>query len=109
MDKELSVRALGLIAERFRVLSEPVRLRIVHRLNDGELSVSELTNALELSQPNVSRHLKILQDAGIVRRDPRGNAVYYSIADESIFKLCDVVCSSLSERIREQAGVFALA
>ena len=53
------------------------------------------TELVEASQPNVSKHLKILQDAGILNRQQKGNAVYYSIADESIFELCDVVCNSL--------------
>lgn len=105
--KNLSPEALNLIANRFKVLSEPVRLRILHLLQDGEKSVTELTGAIETSQPNVSKHLKLLQDAGILKRQQRGNTVYYSIADESIFKLCELVCDSLEEKFKNQAEMFA--
>ena len=105
--KNLSIEALELIAYRFKILSEPIRLRILHELQEGERSVTELTSAVETSQPNVSKHLKILQDAGVVKRQPQGNTVYYSIADESIFTLCETVCSSLETRLRNQAEIFA--
>jgi DNA-binding transcriptional ArsR family regulator len=105
--KNLSNEALELIASRFKILSEPIRLRILQTLQDGEKSVTELTEAIESSQPNISKHLKILQDAGIVKRQPQGNTAYYSIADESIFTLCEVVCGSLESRLRNQAEIFA--
>ena len=105
--KNLSNEALELIANRFKILSEPLRLRILQTLQNGEKSVSELTEEVETSQPNASKHLKILQDAGIVKRQPQGNTVYYSIADESIFTLCETVCSSLETRLKNQAGIFA--
>lgn len=108
MKKNLTPEALGLIANRFKVLSEPLRLRILHLLQDGEKSVGELTNAIETSQPNISKHLKLMQDAGIVKRQQFGNTVYYSIADESIFTLCEVVCNSLEERLKNQYEIFSL-
>jgi DNA-binding transcriptional ArsR family regulator len=97
---------MELIAERFRILSEPVRLRILHLLNEGELSVNMLASLLETSQPNASKHLKILQDAGIIGRRQDGNSVYYSIIDSSIFDLCELVCGSLETRFRANAEVF---
>lgn len=105
--KNLSPEALKLIANRFKVLSEPLRLQILHELQKGEKSVNELTEAVETSQPNVSKHLKILQDAGILTRRQYGNTVYYTIADESIFTLCELVCDSLQERLKNQAEIFA--
>jgi ArsR family transcriptional regulator len=108
MSKKLSPQALDLIANRFKVLSEPLRLRILHLLQDSEKSVGEITEAIETSQPNVSKHLKILQDAGILKRAQKGNTVFYSIADESIFPLCDLVCNSLEERAKIQAEILAL-
>lgn len=107
--KNLSTEALELIANRFKILSEPIRLRILHELQDGEKSVTELTEAVETSQPNVSKHLKILQDAGVVKRNQQGNTVYYSIADPSIFTLCETVCGSLETRLRNQAQIFSLS
>lgn len=106
MSKKLSTEALILIADRFKVLSEPLRLRILHLLQEGEKSVGELTDAISTSQPNVSKHLKILQDAGIVKRNQVGNTVYYSIADQSIFTLCEAVCDSLEDRLKRQADIF---
>jgi DNA-binding transcriptional ArsR family regulator len=107
MKEQLSPKAMDLIAERFRILSEPVRLRILHLLRDGELSVNALTVSLGTSQPNASKHLKILQDAGIVGRRQDGNSVYYSIIDSSIFDLCELVCGSLEMQFRANAEVFA--
>lgn len=107
--KSLSNEVLDLIAARFKVLAEPLRLRILHMLQDGEKSVNELTELVAASQPNVSKHLKILQEAGILNRQQKGNAVYYSIADESIFELCEVVCNSLEKRLDNQARILALA
>jgi ArsR family transcriptional regulator len=107
MQGDISQEALELVAERFRVLSEPVRLRLLNLLRDGELSVSELTSSAKASQPNISKHLRILTDAGLLRRDQRGNAVYYSIADASIFELCTVVCDSLNEQLMARSRVFA--
>ncbi len=103
----LTPAALGLIAARFKVLAEPLRLRMLIALSDGELSVTEIAEAVEASQPNISKHLKMLQDAGLVKRRQEGNTVYCSVADETVFELCDVVCSSLRERLAMQAGVFA--
>ena len=105
--KNLSSEALGLVADRFKILSEPLRLRILQSLQDGEKSVTQLTGLTETSQPNVSKHLKILQTGGIVKRRQKGNTVYYAIGDETIFTLCEVVCNSLEERLKTQAEIFA--
>lgn len=106
--KNLSNEVLNLIAMRFKILAEPLRLRILHTLQDDEKSVTDLTETVEASQPNVSKHLKILQDAGLLNRRQNGNTVYYSIADESIFTLCEVVCDALQERLKNQAKILAL-
>ena len=107
--KKLTPAALVLIAARFKVLAEPLRLRMLIALSDGELSVTEIAGVVEATQPNISKHLRILQDAGLVKRRQDGNTVYCSISDESVFELCDVVCSSLRERLAMQASVFANA
>ena len=104
--KKMTPEAIELVAERFKVLSEPLRLRILQTLQEGEKSVGDLTLRTGASQPNMSKHLKMLQVSGIVHREQRGNTVYYSIADESIFQLCDVVCGSLGEHLRTQARLF---
>src|SRR5262245_28236163 len=95
-EKYLSEAALEMIAQRFRILGDLVRLQILQALRKGEMTVSDLTDAVDISQPNASKHLRILHDAGIISREKRGNSVYYSITDESIFEMCEVVCDSLA-------------
>lgn len=104
--KLLPPEAMTLVAARFKVLGDPMRLRILNSLQDGELSVREITEAVAASQPNVSKHLKTLQDAGLVARRQEGNLVYYSSADETVFQLCDVVCNSLQQHLAAQAELF---
>ena len=99
----MTPEALELVAARFRAMAEPLRLRLLQRLEPGELSVSALALAVESTQPNVSKHLRILQDAGLVRRRQQGNSAYYSIADEMVFELCDMICSRLRNHLEAQA------
>jgi DNA-binding transcriptional ArsR family regulator len=88
-----------LIAERFRALSEPTRIKLLGHLREGEASVLELTAAIGSSQQNVSKHLGVLHRAGIVDRRRRGNFVHYSIADEGVHTLCEDVCGALQQRV----------
>lgn len=105
--RTMPMEALQLVAARFKVLSDPMRLRILQELQSGENSVTALTEAVESTQPNVSKHLRTLQDAGLVDRRQEGNTVFYSIADPTVFQLCDVVCSSLQEKFEAHASLFA--
>jgi len=105
--KNLSPEALEMVANRFKILSEPLRLGLLQRLREGEKSVSELTELIKTSQPNVSKHLKILQSGGFIKRHQKGNTVFYAIADESIFTLCELVCDSLETRLKNQTAIFA--
>ena len=89
-----------LIARRFRVIGEPMRIRLLDRLREGEATVSDLTDALDASQQNVSKHLAVMADVGIVGRRKAGNHVYYRIVDEGVFALCDQVCGSLRQQLR---------
>ena len=88
-----------LIAERFRVLAEPNRIRILDRLRGAELTVQELTAQLATSQQNVSKHLGLLHQAGIVARKRDGNFVRYRIADAGVFDLCEHVCGSVQRQL----------
>jgi DNA-binding transcriptional ArsR family regulator len=97
----LPLPLVELIARRFRVLGEPMRIRLLDRLREGEASVNELTRALGASQQNVSKHLAVLLDAGIVARRRDGNRVLYTIADESIFDLCEQICGSVQRQLSE--------
>jgi DNA-binding transcriptional ArsR family regulator len=91
----LSPEAAEAIAERFRVLAEPTRLRILDLLRDGERSVGELARALGCSQANASKHLSILAEAGLVRRRRQGLHCLCAVADPAVFALCDAVCSAV--------------
>lgn len=99
--------ALELVARRFAVLAEPMRLRLIQALFDGEKNVTELVEATEGTQANVSRHLQTLTQAHILGRRKEGLQVFYAIADPSIFKLCELVCGSLEKSLTKQAGAFA--
>ena len=103
----MSSAAVNIVAARFKVLSEPLRLTILQYLESGESSVTAVTKAVSSTQPNVSKHLKMLQDEGLVAKRQEGNTVYYRIADESVFELCDVVCGSLKEKFSQQSAMFA--
>ena len=87
------------IAARFRVLGEPMRLRLLDRLRHGEASVGELAVTLGASQQNISRHLNVLHAAGLVQRRKRGTSVLYAIGDQSVFALCETACGSLYETV----------
>ena len=88
-----------LIAGRFRVIGEPMRIRLLDALRDGPLTINELTEALGASQQNVSKHVGVLAQAGIVAREKDGNRVRCSIADDSIFDLCERVCGGLRQQV----------
>jgi DNA-binding transcriptional ArsR family regulator len=101
LPQPLPPELVDLIARRFRVIGEPMRIRLLDRLREGEASVNELTDALGASQQNVSKHLTVLADAGILGRRKHGNHVYYRIVDQSVFALCDEVCGSVHQQLRE--------
>ena len=92
-----------LVARRFRILGEPMRIRILDRLRDGEATVHELTEALETSQQNLSKHLGVLYEAGIVSRRKAGTRAHYGIADEGVLELCEHVCGGLQRHLSELA------
>jgi len=92
---------IELIAQRFRVLAEPMRIALLDRLRDGEATVSELTEVTGASQQNVSKHLGVLLSAGLVSRTKRGTSSVYAIADETVFALCEHVCGGLRRQLDE--------
>lgn len=100
--------ALSLIAARFKVLSEPLRLRLVQELEGGERTVGELVAATGKTQTNVSRHLRSLADAGVLARRKEGVSVFYRIADPMIFELCRHVCGSLQREFERRGKISEL-
>ncbi len=89
-----------LIARRFRVIGEPMRIRLLDRLRDGEATVGQLSEALSASQQNISKHLAVLADVGILGRRKEGNHVFYRVVDEGVFALCEAVCGSVQQQLR---------
>jgi DNA-binding transcriptional ArsR family regulator len=86
---------LELVAERFKALAEPARLRILATLRDGERTVGELVDATGLSQANVSKHLRTLHGLRFVDRQREGLHVLYRLADHDVFALCDIMCGRI--------------
>ena len=92
---------IELIAQRFRVLGEPMRIKLLDRLRNGEATVGELQEAVGASQQNVSKHLGVLLQAGMVSRAKRGTSSVYAVADESVFELCEQVCGGIRRQVSE--------
>ena len=103
----LTDEAMVMIARRFGVLSDPMRIRLLHSLFDGEKNVGSLVKVSGSSQTNVSRHLQTLADAGILARRKAGAQAFYSICDPSIFELCELVCRSLEIQHASRAKLMA--
>ena len=89
------------IAERFRLLADPTRVRILDALRDEELTVGALHDRIGTSQQNVSKHLGLLHRAGIVAREKDGVQVRYRIADGTVHALCEEVCGGIHRRLDE--------
>lgn len=94
--------ALSPVADYFKVLSEVSRLQVLCCLKSGAKNVTEIIALTGLGQANVSKHLKVLTQAGIVKRTPEGVSVIYEIADPICLRLCELVCDRLAERLEEQ-------
>ncbi len=101
---DLTQDLADLIARRFSVLGEPTRLRLLNLMHErGEVSVGELAEATASSQANVSKHLALLLGQRMVARRRDGSRAMYSIADPTLMRLCDEVCSSVRDQLRELA------
>lgn len=110
-DKEqnFSDPLLELIAIRFRLLGEPLRLKVLAVLIAGERNVGELVALTGAGQANISKHLAALTQGGLITRRKVGTSSYYAIADPSIVTLCDVVCADVQERFAAQARRLGLS
>jgi len=95
--------ALEQVAAYFQALSEPTRLKILNLLRQREHNVGELAQRCGYTSANVSRHLSLLTAHGLVARESRGTSVYYHIADESIYALCDFVCDNIARLLSVKA------
>jgi ArsR family transcriptional regulator len=96
---------LEMMAGRFAALGDPTRLALVHALMaKGELNVTALVEAVKTTHANVSKHLKVLREAGLVARRKEGLQVFYSLDDPVVRKLCELVCESLLDEFEPEAG-----
>ena len=100
---------IELVAQRFRLLGEPMRIKLLDRLREGDATVSELQTAIGASQQNVSKHLGVLHAAGMVSRTKDGNHIRYSISDPSVFELCDQVCGGVRRQLQELEAIVQAA
>jgi DNA-binding transcriptional ArsR family regulator len=100
---EIFPAALSQVADYFKVLSEVSRLQVLCCLKSGAKNVTEIITETGLGQANVSKHLKILAQAGMVKRTQQGVSVIYEIADPILFQLCDLVCDRLAVRLQEKS------
>lgn len=108
--EDLPPEAMRQVAAYFQALSEPTRLQILNLLRAGERNVGELAQLCGYTSANMSRHLAFLTQQGLVQREGRGTSVYYRIADESIYALCDLVCDCIArqfERSNSEHQAFA--
>ena len=106
LPQPLTDDAAELIAERFRLLAEPMRVKLIDRLREGEASVHELAEPLVTTPQNVSKHLGVLARGGVVGRRKDGNFVYYRVVDEGIWELCQLVCGGVERRLDELRATF---
>jgi DNA-binding transcriptional ArsR family regulator len=100
---------IELVAQRFRVLGEPMRIKLLDRLRDGDATVGELQALLGASQQNVSKHLGILHAAGLVSRTKHGNHMRYAIADPNVFELCEQVCGGVRRQLQGLEAILQAA
>lgn len=101
--KNMSREMVELVAECFKALADPARLRLLVELRKGEMTVGELVEATELGQANVSKHLALLHQLGYVRRRKEGLFSYYMLADAGIIQLCDIMCGRVEQRVASQS------
>ncbi len=102
--EQMPVEALKEVAAYFQVLSEPTRLQVLNLLRTQERNVGELANLCGFTAANISRHLALMTQQGFVVRESRGTSVYYRIADESVYALCDLVCGNIGRQLDRSAA-----
>lgn len=108
MTIDTSTQLLDLVVRRLQAISDPTRIRLIRALENGDACVRELTDNLPTTNQNVSKHLGLLYQSGIVARQRAGNKVYYSIADYTACRLIDHATKSATGYVEELAGIVGL-
>ena len=103
---KFSGEALEMVAGRFKALSEPTRLKILGHLFEDEKTVNELVKLTKLGQPNVSKHLSLLFEAGVVGKRREGLHIFYKIADDSVIALIKDTYDALARQFSERSRLF---
>lgn len=98
--RTLTPELLERVAERFKALAEPSRLQLLQFMKAGELTVGDLVERSGLTQANVSKHLQLLLALGFVRRRKEGLFTHYRLADDDVFRLCDLMCGRLNRDLK---------
>jgi DNA-binding transcriptional ArsR family regulator len=104
--QKLDRPALEKVARLFSAFSDATRLFILQELRGGSCTVGQLVEAVGVSQGNVSKQLQLLNDAGLLQREKQGNQVFYSIADNIVFTLCEQVCDKLNRDAKATTASF---
>jgi DNA-binding transcriptional ArsR family regulator len=87
----------SLIARRLKAMADPARIRILHSLCGGERNVSQLVSGTGFSQANVSKHLRILREEGLVEARRDRKMVFYKLTSDMSREICDRICRSLEQ------------
>lgn len=103
---KFSKHTLQFVASRFRVLGEPMRLALLIALDTGEKNVTALVRISGASQANVSKHLRILADSGMVASRKDGLKIFYFISDPQIIEVCELMCARLKEEFAAKSAHF---
>jgi DNA-binding transcriptional ArsR family regulator len=107
--KDIREEVLQLHAHICSGLADPNRILLIYNLADGPKNVNDLAAALELNQPTVSRHLKVLRDRGIVHASREGQSVFYSLSDRRIIQALDLLRMVMAESLQNQASMVSHA
>jgi DNA-binding transcriptional ArsR family regulator len=103
--ENLDDRAIEQVADFFGAFAVPMRLKILNALRSGERNVGDLTAEFGCSQANVSKHLSVLAQKGLIAKTLRGTSAYYRIIDPRIYQLCDLVCVQIGQRFAHQSDM----
>ncbi len=104
----MSDRVFKLHVDVCRVLGNASRIRIIEILQEGERSVGELAETLGLRQANVSQHLAVMRNKGVLRTRKVGTSIYYSVSNPKIVQACDLMRQVLLEQLRENEKLVSL-
>ena len=99
---KIDMTIYNLQSEISKTLANPIRLAILHSLRDGEKSVNELTEILGISQSNISQHLAIMRQKGILKTRKQGTSIFYSVTNPKINQACDMVREVLLDQLNQK-------